>query len=35
MEIYEANRNVLTHPEILPIGAELKIPRGDQAANHQ
>ncbi len=29
MEIYEANRNVLTHPEILPIGAELKIPRGD------
>ncbi len=33
MEIYEANRNVLTQPEILPIGAELKIPRGDQAAN--
>jgi nucleoid-associated protein YgaU len=33
MEIYAANRNVLTHPEILPIGAELKIPRADQAAN--
>ncbi len=31
MEIYEANRNVLTRPEILPIGAELKIPRADQA----
>ena len=29
MEIYEANRNVLTHPEVLPIGAELKIPRTD------
>jgi nucleoid-associated protein YgaU len=36
MEIYEANRDVpyLT-PKILPMGAELKIPRGDQAANHQ
>jgi nucleoid-associated protein YgaU len=33
MEIYEANRAVLAHPEILPIGAELKIPRADQAAN--
>jgi nucleoid-associated protein YgaU len=33
MEIYEANRQVLTHPQILPIGAELKIPRADQAAN--
>ncbi|MGO9114857.1 MAG: LysM peptidoglycan-binding domain-containing protein [Thermoguttaceae bacterium] len=33
MEIYEANRNVLARPEILPIGAELKIPRADQAAN--
>jgi len=33
MEIYEANRNVLAHPEILPIGAELKIPRADQAVN--
>ena len=31
MEIYEANRDVLAHPEILPIGAELKIPRADQA----
>ena len=30
MEIYEANRNVLVHPEILPIGTELKIPRADQ-----
>jgi nucleoid-associated protein YgaU len=25
-EIYEANRNVLANPELLPIGAELKIP---------
>ncbi len=32
MEIYEANRNVLAQPEILPIGAELKIPRADQAS---
>ncbi len=32
MEIYEANRNVLAHPEILPIGTELKIPRAEQAA---
>ncbi len=32
MEIYEANRNVLAHPEILPIGAELKIPRADRAS---
>ena len=30
MEIYEANRNVLAQPEILPIGAELKIPRAVQ-----
>ncbi len=30
MEIYEANRNVLAQPDILPIGAELKIPRADQ-----
>jgi len=29
-EIYEANRNLLTHPEILPIGLELKIPRAEQ-----
>ena len=32
MEIYEANRNVLTRPEELPIGAELKIPRADQVS---
>jgi len=32
MEIYEVNRNVLTRPEILPIGAQLKIPRADQAS---
>jgi nucleoid-associated protein YgaU len=32
MEIYEANRNVLPQPEILPIGAELKIPRADRAS---
>jgi nucleoid-associated protein YgaU len=25
-EIFEANRNVLDNPELLPIGAELKIP---------
>jgi hypothetical protein len=25
-EIYELNRNVLTAPDLLPIGAELKIP---------
>ncbi len=33
MEIYEANRNVpyLT-PEILPLGAELKIPRADRVS---
>jgi nucleoid-associated protein YgaU len=33
MEIYEANRNVLAQPELLPIGAELKIPRTDQTTN--
>jgi nucleoid-associated protein YgaU len=32
-EIYEANRNVLSHPEILPIGAELKIPRANQVSD--
>ena len=26
LEIYEANRNVLSDPRLLPIGAELKIP---------
>jgi len=26
MEIYQANREVLTRPDILPIGAALKIP---------
>jgi nucleoid-associated protein YgaU len=25
-EIFDANRNVLSDPELLPIGAELKIP---------
>jgi nucleoid-associated protein YgaU len=25
-ELYEANRNVLSDPDLLPIGAELKIP---------
>ena len=29
MEIYEANRDLLAQPEILPIGAELKIPRAN------
>jgi len=33
MEIYEANRSVLSHPRILPIGAELKIPRADNASD--
>ena len=33
MEIYEANRDVLAHPGILPIGAELKIPRADQVSD--
>ncbi len=31
-EIYEANRSLLTHPEILPIGVKLKIPRADQVS---
>jgi len=26
MEIFETNREVLTDPELLPIGTELKIP---------
>ena len=26
MEIFQSNRHVLTHPEILPIGAWLRIP---------
>lgn len=30
MEIYEANRDVLPNPEVLPIGAELKIPQSRQ-----
>lgn len=30
MEIYEANRDVLPNPEVLPIGAELKIPPAQQ-----
>jgi len=33
MEIYQANRNVLTQPDILPIGVELKIPRTEQSAS--
>jgi nucleoid-associated protein YgaU len=33
MEIYEANRSVLSQPEILPIGAQLKIPRADQVSD--
>ena len=28
-EIFDANRNVLSDPELLPIGAELKIPPSD------
>ena len=31
MEIYEANRNVLARSDVLPIGAELKIPQTLQA----
>lgn len=32
LELYEANRDVLPGPELLPIGAELKIPPQHQAA---
>ena len=32
-EIYEANRSLLAHPEILPIGVKLKIPRADQVSS--
>ncbi len=32
MEIFEANRNVLANPGLLPIGVELRIPRTDQAS---
>jgi nucleoid-associated protein YgaU len=35
MEIYEANRNVLTDPQLLPIDTELKIPRADQATSER
>ena len=28
-EIFDANRDVLSDPELLPIGAELKIPPSD------
>ena len=28
-EIFDANRNVLSDPKLLPIGAELKIPPTD------
>jgi nucleoid-associated protein YgaU len=31
-EIFEANRDVLSHPQILPIGAELRIPPQERAA---
>lgn len=27
-EIFDVNRDILSHPEVLPIGAELKIPVG-------
>jgi hypothetical protein len=30
LEIYEANRDVLVSPEQLPIGGQLRIPRGGQ-----
>jgi len=34
LEIYEANRDVLPSPQLLPIGAELKIPSsGGQPSN--
>jgi nucleoid-associated protein YgaU len=33
-EIFEANRDVLSQPQILPIGAELKIPPKEQSAQH-
>ena len=34
MEIYQANRDVLSDPNILPLhGAELKIPRDERAGS--
>jgi nucleoid-associated protein YgaU len=32
LEIYEANRDVLASPDLLPIGAELKLPFPDEVA---
>jgi hypothetical protein len=29
-EIFDANRNILSNPELLPIGVELKIPPREQ-----
>jgi phage tail protein X len=31
-EIFAANRDVLSHPELLPVGKEIRIPRGDAAS---
>jgi nucleoid-associated protein YgaU len=31
-EIFDANRNVLSNPEVLPIGATLEIPGYDPAS---
>ncbi|MGA2618710.1 MAG: hypothetical protein ABSF26_13940 [Thermoguttaceae bacterium] len=32
LEIFEANRDVLSHPQLLPIGTELKIPPQNRPA---
>jgi len=32
LEIYEANRDILASPDLLPIGAELKLPSPDEIA---
>lgn len=33
LEIFQANRHVLSSPQVLPIGAELKIPSGSSDPN--
>ena len=33
-EIYRLNRDVLTSPDLLPIGVELRIPDGRMADSH-
>jgi nucleoid-associated protein YgaU len=33
LEIFDLNRDVLSNPHLLPIGAELRIPDGDRTAD--